>query len=157
MSDRAEQLAVKLEQVTGDATKTIEEISDEQWRETCEAEGWSVAATAHHIAGGYAPISGFIQAVASGQKPPALPIDQLDQGNAEHAKQFADCSKDETLNMLREGSGGAIQAVRAMTDVQLDISGDFIAGAPPMTAEQMTQNVLIGHAAGHLESLKAIA
>lgn len=154
MSNRAEQLAKRLEEASSELARVVEAASDEEWRKSCDGEGWSVGVTAHHIAGGYAPISGFIQAVASGKKLPALPLEALDKANADHAEQAANCTKEETLEVLRGASGPAIQAVRAMSDEQLDISGELIAGTPAMTTQQMAENVLIGHVLGHLESIK---
>ena len=66
MSERSEGLAAKFEQPNNDVIATVEAASDEQWAATCEEEGWSVAVTAHHIGSGYTPLTGLVQAMASG-------------------------------------------------------------------------------------------
>ncbi|HUZ01444.1 MAG TPA: hypothetical protein VMU89_13930 [Thermomicrobiaceae bacterium] len=48
MSARADALAARLAEVSGQAIEVIERIPDERWGTTCEAEGWTVAATARH-------------------------------------------------------------------------------------------------------------
>ena len=50
MSERAEALAKRFEQVNDELIAAVEGCSDEQWRKTCSGEQWSVAVTAHHVA-----------------------------------------------------------------------------------------------------------
>lgn len=154
MSQRAEALAAKFEQANNDVIAAVEGCSDGQWSATCQDEGWSVAATAHHIAGGYPLITGLAQAMAGGTQFPALTAEQIDKRNAEHAQQFAGVSKDETLQMLREGGAAAAAAVRGLNDEQLDKKAVVLQGQPEMTTEQMLDAVLVGSATGHLASIR---
>ncbi len=154
MSERSEALAAKFEQANNDVIATVEQASDDQWKAVCADEGWSVGVTAHHIASGTPLISGLVQALASGADIPPLTTEQLDQGNAKHAEEHADCTKEETLEMLRSGGSAAATAVRGLSDDQLDRSSAVLAGAPDMSVEQVIENVLIHSATGHLASIK---
>ena len=154
MAERAEALAAKFEAANNDVIATVEAASDEQWAATCADEGWSVGVVAHHIAGGTPLITGLVQALASGADLPALTSEQLDQGNAQHAQEHANCTKEETLEMLRTGGPAAVTAVRGLSDEQLDRSSTVIAGVPDMSVEQVIENVLIHSATGHLASIK---
>ena len=89
MAERAEALAAKFEQANNAVISMVEQVSDDQWKANCEEEGWPVGVTAHHIGSGYTPITGLIQALASGADFPALTTEQIDQGNADHASNFA--------------------------------------------------------------------
>src|SRR6266700_1064092 len=109
MSGRAEELARRFEQANGELIKAVESCSDEQWRKTCSGEQWSVGVTAHHVAVSYGPIAGLVQALTS---------DMLDAGNAEHARQFAGCTKRETVDLLRGGGQAAASTVRGLSDEQ---------------------------------------
>ena len=155
MSDRANGLAAKFEKVNEEAIKTVEGCSDEQWQAICKDEGWSVGITAHHIASGLTPILGLIRVMAAGGQFPALTMEQIDQGNAKHAQDFANCSKQETLEILRRDGAAAANAVRGLSDEELDKSAVILARAPSMTTEQGIQDVLIASTAGHLESIRA--
>ena len=154
MAERAETLAAKIEQANSDAIATIEGMSGDQWTASCEDEGWSVAVTAHHIASGYTPLTGLVQAVANGADLPALTMDMIDQGNARHAEQFANCSKEETLEMLRSGGSAAAAAVRGLSDEQLDKSAVILEGEAEITTEQIIENLLIGSITGHHASIQ---
>jgi hypothetical protein len=45
-------------------------------------------------------------------------------------------------------------AVRGLSDEQLDITKEVIAGAPNMSVEQVIENVMIGSVTGHHASIK---
>lgn len=153
---RAEDLAKRLEQVNQEAIKMVEGCSDAQWRALCAPEKWSVNVAAHHIAGGHEPIAGFVLGIATGQPLPPITEEMFDQRNAEHAKQFANCSKQETLALLRSGGAKAATIVRGLSDAQLDRTATSAAMGPePRSAQWVAENVLIGHAQGHLESIRA--
>ena len=103
MSGRAEELAKRFEQANDEVIAAVQNCSDEQWRRTCSGEQWSVGVTAHHIGTSYGPIAGMVQALATGQPVPPLTAELLDASNAEHARQFAGCTKEETIELLRSG------------------------------------------------------
>lgn len=154
MAERAEALAAKFEQANHDVISMVGSASDDQWKTVCEEEGWSVGVTAHHIGSGYTPITGLVQALASGADIPALTMEQIDQGNVEHASKFANCTKEETLQALREGGSAAASAVRGLSDEQLDKTSAVLAAAPDMSLEQVIENVLISSATAHGASIK---
>src|SRR6478736_6644112 len=100
MASKAEELAAKFEEAAKDFGSKIKGLSDAQWRAKTPEEGWTVAATAHHAAGSTAPISQMVQACATGGEMPPITADGLNQMNAEHAQQFANASKEDTLKLL---------------------------------------------------------
>ena len=151
MSKQAETLASQFEQVNSDLISTIESMSDAQWKAICSGEQWPVGVTAHHIAGGYQPISGLVQMLAAGQTAPITP-EQIDQGNAQHAQSAANCTKSETIELLRQNGQMAAAIVRGLSDAQLAQAGSVFGNS--MTAEQGVQNILIGHAQQHGASIR---
>ncbi len=155
MSERAEALAVQFEQLIGELMAEIEQCSDKQWRLNCKDEGWSVAVTAHHIAAGTSQIAGGVGMIASGQPFPLFTSERVDKLNEQHARQHGDCTIDETLELLRHDVPSAVSLLRGLSDEQLGRSATVFASAPPLTTEQFIQRILIGHAVGHLESMRA--
>ncbi len=155
MGQRGEELASKFEQVNNEFTGAVEACSDADWAAMCKSEGWPFGVTAHHVAQSTPAIAGLIGAMATGGAVPALTPELLDAGNAAHAKEHANCAKDETLRMLRDGGAAAAAAMRGLGDDQLDKTGTFLGNE--LTAAQAAEGILIGHIAGHLESIKASA
>ena len=79
----------------------------------------------------------------------------LDQMNAQHAKEHANCTKAETAALLQERRGDGHRGVdRGLSDDQLAKSGIVFTDAPPMTAEQLVQRGLIMHIDEHFGSIR---
>ena len=57
----------------------------------------------------------------------------LDEMNAKHAKDFAGCTKADTLALHEKGVKAAAAVVRGLGDAQLEKSGTVLVGLPAMT------------------------
>jgi hypothetical protein len=95
----AKQFEAKVEE----ATTLLEKLSDVDWKKTTAAEKWTVAVTAHHIARSYEPVTHIIKTIAAGQALPHFTPQMLDEMNAHHAKEFAGCTKPETIAPHKKG------------------------------------------------------
>ena len=157
MGERAEALAAKFEQVNQELIDVIEECSEEKWRSACSGEGWSVGVTAHHVALDTALLAGMVRAMASGQSFPPLTGEGSDEANAQHAQMHADCTKQETLDLLRGEVPIAASIVRGLSDEQLGRTAEVLAGAPHLRAEHVIQGLLTNHVSEHLGSIRAVS
>lgn len=155
MGARSEALAKAFESKAAELTATIEKLSDADWKKVTGAEKWTVGVTAHHVAGSHEAIAGLVKTVASGQSVPNLTMAMIDEGNAQHAKQYAGCTKAETLDLHKKGVASAAATVRGINDADLDRSATVLAGMPAMSAQQAIEGILINHITGHLGSIKA--
>ena len=70
MGAKGEAFAKQFEAKVEEATTLLEKLSDTDWKKTTPAEKWTVAATAHHIARSYEPVTHIIKTIAADQ---ALP------------------------------------------------------------------------------------
>ena len=154
MGARAEALAKQFETKAAEMTKAIGQLSDADWKKVTEAEKWPVGVTAHHVAGGHEPISGIVKTVAGGQSIPNFTMDMLHESNAKHAREFAGCTKAETLALHEKGAAAAAAVVRGLSDADLDRSGTVLTGMPAMTAQQVVEGILISHIGEHLGSIR---
>ena len=154
MGARAESLAKQFEAKAAEMTATIAKLSDADWKKITSAEKWPVGVTAHHVAGAHEPISGIVKTIASGQSIPNFTAAMLDASNAKHAKDFAGCTKVETLALHEKGVKAAVAVVRGLSDADLDKSGTVLTGMPAMTAQQVVESILINHVAEHMGSIR---
>src|SRR5215475_14077212 len=97
MGAKGEAFAKQLEAKVKDAVALLEGMTDADWGKTTAGEGWTVAVTAHHIARSYEPVTHIIKTIAAGQALPHFTRQMLDERNAQHAKEFADCTQPETI------------------------------------------------------------
>jgi hypothetical protein len=116
MNTKADALATRSEQACRDFASTIQGMNDRAWNSTTSEEGWTVAAVAHHAAGSSGPISMMAQAAATSAAMPTLTMDTLDQMNADHAKQYANVSREDTLALLHETTAPAAAIIRSLSD-----------------------------------------
>ena len=156
MSERARTLAHELEQANQALIATIEGLSDAQWRAKTPGDGRSVGVVAHHVASSHKADAGLVRAIAHGQKVPTITMEMINEDNAAHATQFANATKAETLALLRQNGAAAVATVRGLGDTELERTVTFPMGT--MTAAQVVERVLIGHANDHHGTIrKAIA
>jgi hypothetical protein len=154
MGARAESLAKKYEAKAAELAATIQKLSDADWKKVTAAEKWPVGVTAHHVAGGHEPISGIVKTIASGQSIPNFTPGMLDEMNAKHAKEFAGCTKAETLALHEKGVKAAVAVVRSLGDADLDKSGTVLVGLPAMTAQQAIEGILMTHIDDHMGTIR---
>ena len=154
MGARGETFAKQFEAKAQEATAVIEKLSDTDWTKVTSAEKWPVGVTAHHIASAHQGIGGIMKAISDGKSGPNIPLAALDQMNAQHAKDFAGCTKSETLELHKKNAAAAAALVRGIDDAAFDKSSTVFTEAPPMTAAQMA-GILCSHVDEHLRSIKA--
>src|SRR5499426_2778732 len=154
MGAKGEAFAKEFEAKVEDALTLLSRLSDADWRKTTAGENWTVGVTAHHLAGSYEPIMGIIQAITGGKAMPHFTPQMLDEMNAKHAKEFAGCTKPETIALLKTGAAAAAEAVRALSDSELAKTGTVFTGMPPLSAEDMVKRALIGHVDEHFGNIR---
>jgi hypothetical protein len=154
MGAKGEALAKQFETKAQEATAVLEKLSDADWRKVTAAEKWPVGVTAHHVAQSHEGIANIIKAVVAGQSMGNFTMDMLNEMNAKHAKDFANCTKAETLDLHKKGAAAAAAVVRGLSDDQLAKSATVLTGMPAMTAEQIVTNILINHINDHYGSIR---
>jgi uncharacterized damage-inducible protein DinB len=147
MSERARTLAHQLEQANHALIATVEGLSDAQWHTKTPGGGRSVGVVAHHVAVSHKTVAGLATAIAHGKPVPPITMEIINEGNAAHAAQHANCTKAETLALLRQNGGAAVATVRGFGDAELDRTVAFPMGT--MTVAQVVERVLTSHAQDH--------
>jgi hypothetical protein len=157
MTDRLDKLARQFEDANREFTETVGSVSDEDWRNLCPAENWTVGVTAHHVASSYSLAVEVLQALAVGEARPVT-MKMLDELNAEHALQYAGCTREETVRLLRSDGEKAVGAIRSLSDEALDTRHDLpFLGEQPVRLEQFINSCFIGHQEAHLASIRNAA
>jgi hypothetical protein len=154
MGAKGEALAKQFEAKAHEAGGYIEELGEADLKKVTEAEKWTVAATAHHLFGAYDRVADIAKGLAAGQSPANFSTKVLDEMNAQHAKDFAACSKADVMALHRAGSTKAAFALRGLSDEELTKSGVIFQDAPPFTVEQLVTRGLIAHTDEHMGSIR---
>ena len=155
MGARAEALARQLEAKMEEATALLEQVSEADWKKTTAAEKWTVGVTAHHIASSYESATRIIRAIAAGQALAHFTRQILDERNAQHARDFAACTKPETIALHQRGAAVAAAAVRGLSDAELARTGIVFTGMPPVSVEDLINRILLAHIDAHFGSIRS--
>jgi hypothetical protein len=154
MGAKGEAFAKQFEAKVEEATALLEQLTDADWGKTTTAEKWTVAVTAHHIASSYEPATHIIETIAAGQALPHFTREMLDEMNARHAREFAGCTKAETIALHRKAAAATVATVRGLSDDELAKTGTVFAGMPPVSVEELVRRILLGHVDAHFGSIR---
>jgi hypothetical protein len=156
VSQRAEVLADRIAEGHRVLIDFIESHPAKEWRTYCPNEQRSVGVVVHHVAVVLPDELELIRTVASGQPVTGITSETLDAMNAVHAREYANCTQEETLDLLRRNSALVVAGVRAMSDVELDRAAPVSLHAnTPVTAQYMIEDHPLSHAYQHLDSIRA--
>jgi hypothetical protein len=154
MRARSEALAKQFEAKVQEAVAVLDQLSDADWKKVTEAEHWTVGVTAHHLASALEPVADIVSTIASGQSLGNFTRAMLDEMNARHAQEHANCTKADTIGLLKRGAAAAAGVVRGLHDDQVAKSGTVFTDAPPITVEQVVTSGLITHIDAHFGSIR---
>lgn len=156
MNRRAEALAARLEQGADALADFAAGLTDEQWRTKVPGDGRTVGVVVHHVASIYTLEIQLAQTLAGGAPITGVTWAAVAGVNASHAQEHGSVSKTETLELLRRNSRAAAQAVRALTDEQLDRAAPVSLNAnAPLTTQFFIEDHALRHSFHHLEKIRA--
>jgi DinB superfamily len=155
MGAKGEMLAKQFEAKAQEATSAIEKLSEADWTKVTTAEKWPVGVVAHHIAVAHAALSGLVKQVADGKLGAPIPMDAIHAMNAKHAQDFANCTKADTVALLKTNAAAAAATLRGIADADYERSGTLLVGLPVMSAGQLAGGLMCKHVDEHLGSIRA--
>jgi len=158
MSERARNLAERLEAFNRDMITFVDHLTEEEWGKVCAREDWGVGVTARHIgAGHYEGAAWLTKMIVAGEKLPELTGEQIDQMANQHAREHADCTKAEVLEILRKNGDMLVAFAARLDDADLDRTGYLAAIGGDLSAQQLLENVVLQSGGQHFANLKAAA
>ena len=156
MGQRANALAERIEQGADALAAFAEGLSDEQWRRTIPPDGRTAGVIIHHVASIYPLEVELAQTLAAGKPIAGVTWAAVAEVNAKHAAENGNATKRDAVELLRKNSRAAADAVRHMTDEELDraapVSLNYDA---PLTTQFFIEDHALRHSFHHLAKLRA--
>jgi hypothetical protein len=155
MSKRAQALAERLEQGAAALAAFAESMTDAEWRSSgTRIDTRPFGVIVHHVASMY-PIEMDVARSAGAGKPIAVTWDAVNDINAKHAKQYANVTKREALDLLRKNSAAAAAALREFSDEQLDTAvPNGLSFNAPLTTQFWIEDHPVRHSFHHLARMR---
>ncbi|MFQ5398353.1 MAG: maleylpyruvate isomerase N-terminal domain-containing protein [Anaerolineae bacterium] len=155
MNTRANSLAERVERGANELIIFVEGCSLAEWQTPVPNDGRTVGVLAHHVASAYPVEVDLVKTLASGEAIAGVTWAMVDQMNAEHAQTHANCTKEETLTLLRQNSASAAAAIRQLSDEQLDKAAPVsLNWDAPLTAQYFIEEHPVSHPFRHLMDIR---
>src|SRR5688500_6843134 len=120
MSNRAHALAERIEQGARELGELAGGLSDVEWRTKVLPDGRTVGVIVHHVASVYPIEFELARTLAAGKPILGVTWDVIAEMNRKHAQDHGGATKQEALELLAKNSGVAAEAVRQLSDEELD-------------------------------------
>jgi hypothetical protein len=156
MSKRSYELARRLELGAVALEAFAGSLTDVEWQTRVPGDGRRIGVVVHHVANMYPIEIQLAQQLAKGQPVEGVTWDVVNKINAEHAQQFDHVSKEDTLELLRKNSTAAAEAIRKLTDDDLDQAAPVSLNAnAPLTCQFLLEDHAVRHSYHHLAKIRA--
>ena len=156
-SRRAALLADRIEEGAAGLAAFAETLSEAEWR-TPTGSGTDrrpVGVIVHHVASMYPIEIDVVRAVASGKAITDVTWEVVAGINGKHAEEHSGVTKAAALELLRRNSRAAADAVRALTDEELDQAAPFgLSFGAPVTTQFVIEDHPLRHSWHHLARIK---
>jgi hypothetical protein len=156
MIRRAESLAARIEEGAAGLATFAEGLSDAEWgTPTSPTDRRTVGQIVNHVALVYPVEVDLARAIASGNAVTDVTWQVVAELNAGHAREHAQVTKAEALELLRTNSREAADSVRAFKDEELDRAAPFsLSFGAPVTAQFVVEDHAVRHSWHHLARIR---
>lgn len=153
---RSSRLADRLEAGARALTDFVRPLSNAQWRLALPGDGRRVGVIVHHVASVYPLEVKLAQMLADGTPIVGVTWTTVHEMNAAHALENADVTKEAALALLAENSAAAAEAIRSLSDEDLDRAATVsLYGNAELTCQFMLEDHAVRHSLHHLARLRA--
>ena len=155
-SERANGLADRLEQGANALASFANALTDAEWQTRLPKDGRKIGVIVHHVASVYPLEVQLAQTIAAGNPVTGVTMDNVHELNAGHSKEFDAVTKDVALDLLRRNSAAAADAIRALSDQELDRAAAVSLYADaPLTSQFVLEDHAVRHSYHHLARMRA--
>ena len=133
-----------------------EELSETEWNTpVTPSDKRTVGITVHHVANMYPIEVDVVRTIAAGNAITDVTWEVVADINAKHAIERAGVSKAEAVDLLRANSRAAAEAIRELSDEELDTAAPFsLSFGAPVTAQFVIEDHPLRHAWHHLARIQ---
>jgi len=155
MSRRAEDLAQRIEMGAQSLATLAEKLSDQEWQTVVPQDGRPVGVVVHHVANMYDIEIMLAKKIAEGEGVRGVTWGAVHDMNAKHHGDHGAVTKQQALELLKQKSKSAADAVRAMTDQDLDRAAPVSLNSDaPLTTQFFIEDHALRHSFHHLAKIR---
>jgi len=153
---KAAQLADRLENGARALADFASTLTEAEWQTALLHDGRTVGVVVHHVASMYPIEIQLAQAAAAGKPIAGVTWNDVHAINAKHAVEYAEVTKADAVGLLRRNSAAAADAIRALTEEELDRAvAVSLNDDAPLTCQFVLEDHAVRHAYHHLAGIRA--
>jgi len=131
-------------------------LTDAEWQTALVTDHRTVGVVVHHVASVYPIEIQLAQTVASGAPVTGVTSKDIDAMNAAHAAEHVNVSRADAVDLLLRNSAAAAQAIRALSDAELDRAAPVsLYDDAPLTCQFVLEDHAVRHSYHHLATIRA--
>jgi hypothetical protein len=155
ISQRAQDLADRLEQGARALAAFASDLTDAEWQTRLPRDGRTVGVVVHHVASVYPLEIQLAQTLAGGTPVTGVTWDVVHAMNAGHAREHGAVTKDAAVDLLRRNSSAAAAAIRALSDEELAQAAPVsLYSDAALTCQFMLEDHAVRHSYHHLARIR---
>ncbi len=155
MNQRTHALADRLERGARELAALASGLNTAEWETPVPKDGRKIGVMVHHVASVYPIEVQLAQTIAAGNPVTGVTADVIDAMNAEHARENDAATKEATIDLLRRNSAAAADAIRALSDEQLDEAALVsLYSDAPLTCQFVLEDHAVRHSYHHLARIR---
>ena len=156
MSKRSYELARRLELGALALEAFLSSLTEFEWQSRVPGDGRKIGVVVHHVASMYPIEIQFVQTLAKGEAIEGVTPEVVNKINADHAKKFDGVTKEEAIELLKQNSAAAANAIRALSDEELDQAAPVSLNSnAPLTCQFFVEDHPVRHSYHHLARIRA--
>jgi hypothetical protein len=156
MSKRSYELARRLELGALALEAFASSLTEFEWQSRVPGDGRKIGVVVHHVASMYPLEIQLVQTLAKGEAIEGVTPDVVNKINADHAKKFDGVTKEEVIELLKQNSAAAANAIRALSDEELDQAAPVSLNSnAPLTCQFFVEDHPVRHSYHHLARIRA--
>lgn len=155
---RSERLADRLEAHAQALIEFAQSLTPAQWQQAAlDGDRRPVGVIVHHVASVYPVEIQLAQAAGAGNAMVDVTWDVINAMNAGHAGDNKGASQDAAIQLLKKNSADAAEAIRALSEEQLDRAVPMsLYGNAVLTCQFFLEDHAVRHSMHHLARLRAL-
>lgn len=154
-SPRADALARRLERGAQALAAFAASLTADEWQTPIPGDGRTIGVVVHHVATVYPIEIDLARAAASGTPITGVTMADIHTMNAEHARAHAQVGPTETLDLLLRNGLAAAEAIRTLSDRELDSAVDAsLYDGAPVTCQFVLEDHAVRHSYHHLAAMR---
>lgn len=155
MTSRGQALAQKIEDFNREVIACVRDCKDADWAKICKAEDWPFGVVARHVGDGHYRVGELARLIIKGEALPEWTMEEIIQMGNDHAREHADCTKEDVLSILENNGRSLTAYVAALTDDDLDARGRLALLGEDISAQQILEMLVLHSGGDHLQSMRA--